>query len=628
MLVELAKQGLLRKLDCAEAEGFAKSIIATGGREYLYPFLNALEGRQLSDKALGWLLLLKVDLQGPLKALSAIDSLVPDEEKGPTVLFNKALLLHHHGANEVDVLGLLDRASHLAPSDMDVRLLRIQLLSTASSQQHKLKAATLIDELTSTEVAEGVTADIAINSALTLGLQVGTLSRRRLIEKFSRNSIDEALLNLITVPPCVETQEEFTETGSMISDALTALRNVDDLDPYQRRLVTNVTNFYIPYYIEEERASHEKYYDFLQRCGVVRNLQETKRLDTPTLVIVSNFRFHPAAFVRSALSDFSIKKRGWKVIQCVLDQGPPLSDWRLDPEIERVCLPATGEALEALPEALARMRPGAIFYPEVGMTRASRYLSTLRIAPIQFTSWLHPSTSGSRNLDYFLSSELMEPNGCEDAYTERLVRSRGLGLHFEQTIVKTQLTTQNRTARGQPRRVACIQSFFKLPPFVDELFDRCLDDQPDVCMALLAPQTSAEQSVLQRRLLRWKNRERVIVQPRMDRAQWTNFLSGLDFSIDSPWWSGGNTTIDCLAVNVPVIAFEGTVMRQRHTAAMLRMIGCEELIASNKSDYVSIFRRLVADADFLHQVREKIKKNKMVLFSSDAGAADLDFLEQ
>ena len=49
-------------------------------------------------------------------------------------------------------------------------------------------------------------------------------------------------------------------------------------------------------------------------------------------------------------------------------------------------------------------------------------LASLRLAPAQATSWGHPTTSGLPSIDYFLSSELMEPPNADEHYTERLIR--------------------------------------------------------------------------------------------------------------------------------------------------------------------------------------------------------------
>ena len=63
-----------------------------------------------------------------------------------------------------------------------------------------------------------------------------------------------------------------------------------------------------------------------------------------------------------------------------------------------------------------------LIYPEIGMDPTTVRLASLRLAPIQCTSWGHPDTSGLPTIDYFLSSDLMEPPDADDHYTEKLIR--------------------------------------------------------------------------------------------------------------------------------------------------------------------------------------------------------------
>ena len=79
-------------------------------------------------------------------------------------------------------------------------------------------------------------------------------------------------------------------------------------------------------------------------------------------------------------------------------------------------------ALDAWRQAILADAPHVIIYPEVGMDRVSAQLAAQRLAPVQCNAWGHPDTSGFPTLDYYLSSDLMEPPDGAQHYTERLVR--------------------------------------------------------------------------------------------------------------------------------------------------------------------------------------------------------------
>ena len=65
------------------------------------------------------------------------------------------------------------------------------------------------------------------------------------------------------------------------------------------------------------------------------------------------------------------------------------------------------------------------------MDPISTQLAAQRLAPVQCNSWGHPDTSGFPTLDYYLSSDLMEPPDGQDHYTERLVRLPNLSVYYE-----------------------------------------------------------------------------------------------------------------------------------------------------------------------------------------------------
>jgi predicted O-linked N-acetylglucosamine transferase (SPINDLY family) len=61
--------------------------------------------------------------------------------------------------------------------------------------------------------------------------------------------------------------------------------------------------------------------------------------------------------------------------------------------------------------------PHVLIYPEIGMDPTTARLAALRLAPLQLAAWGHPSTTGLPTIDYFLSSELMEPEGGAAFYS-------------------------------------------------------------------------------------------------------------------------------------------------------------------------------------------------------------------
>jgi predicted O-linked N-acetylglucosamine transferase (SPINDLY family) len=101
----------------------------------------------------------------------------------------------------------------------------------------------------------------------------------------------------------------------------------------------------------------------------------------------------------------------------------------------------------------------------------------------------------------------------------------------------------------------------------------------------------------------------------MPRDGFLSHIAVCDVALDTFGFSGGQTSVDTLSANVPVVTLPGTFMRGRQTAAMLTLISVEELIARDKPHYVELALRLVDDASSRTQLREKISRNKSLLFA-------------
>ena len=65
-----------------------------------------------------------------------------------------------------------------------------------------------------------------------------------------------------------------------------------------------------------------------------------------------------------------------------------------------------------------------------------------------------------------------------------------------------------------------------------------------------------------------------------------------DVFLDSIGWSGCNSTLESLACNLPIVTLRGALMRGRHSAAILQMMGIGETIAGSIEDYIGIAARL------------------------------------
>jgi CRISPR-associated protein Csy1 len=95
-------------------------------------------------------------------------------------------------------------------------------------------------------------------------------------------------------------------------------------------------------------------------------------------------------------------------------------------------------------------------------------------------------------------------------------------------------------------------------------------------------------------------------------------LNGVcDVMIDTQHWSGGNTSLDALAMGLPVVTCPGSLMRGRQSQAMLRILGVDELVTSSPAALVETVLRVGSDRDLRADLSGRILARRAELFERD-----------
>ncbi len=258
-----------------------------------------------------------------------------------------------------------------------------------------------------------------------------------------------------------------------------------------------------------------------------------------------------------------------------------------------------------------------LIFPELGMDAQVLKLAALRLAPVQMVSWGHPITTGLPTIDCFLSSELMEPPGGEDHYTESLVRLPGVSVCLNPTDPGP--PARGREELGLPEEVPlllCPQSLFKLLPSDDVLFARIAAAAPEAHFVFLAHNSGRVTADFLVRLGAAFEALGVDFDSRvhlLGRQDWRGYLDmnlACDVLLDAPSWSGGVTTLEGLACGLVPVTCPGPMMRMRHTAAILEQAGVTQTIAEDADAYVQIATRLVQDPHWRLELAEALAENR------------------
>ncbi|ACC79430.1 glycosyltransferase [Nostoc punctiforme] len=266
-----------------------------------------------------------------------------------------------------------------------------------------------------------------------------------------------------------------------------------------------------------------------------------------------------------------------------------------------------------------------LVFPEIGMDAKTMQMAGLRLAPLQCVAWGHPVTTGLPTIDYFLSSELMEPENAQEHYSEKLIRLPNIGVSYPKPYIPPVIKTRSDFRLEDDAVIyLCCQAPFKYLPQYDFIFAEIACRLPQAKFVFLRG------TLLEPRLKRafaavGLNSEDYCVflsiPERLDYLM-INLLS--DVYLDTFTWSGGNTTLEAIACNLPIVTCPGEFMRGRHSDSFLKMLGVTDTIAQNEAEYIEIAVKLGLDQAWRRNIAERMSQNHDRLFDDKACVTGLE----
>ncbi|MEG4280322.1 O-linked N-acetylglucosamine transferase, SPINDLY family protein [Microcoleus sp. MON1_C1] len=271
--------------------------------------------------------------------------------------------------------------------------------------------------------------------------------------------------------------------------------------------------------------------------------------------------------------------------------------------------------LEAVCQQIIDDKLHILVFPEIGMDAPTIQIAALRLAPVQCSAWGHPVTSGLPTIDYFISSELMEPENAQLHYSETLIKLPNIGVAYPKPIVgQLTQTRSDFNLREDAVIYLCCQAPFKYLP------------QYDFILAEIARRIPQAQFIFPRGELLRERLKRAFAAVNLDSEDYClfrtiptrqdyiaiNFLS--DVFLDTFTWSGGNTSLEAIACNLPIVTCPGEFMRGLHAYSFLKMLGVTDTIATNEEEYIEIAVKLGIDSKWRRDIAQRMSQRQGDLF--------------
>jgi hypothetical protein len=264
-----------------------------------------------------------------------------------------------------------------------------------------------------------------------------------------------------------------------------------------------------------------------------------------------------------------------------------------------------------------------IFVELTGFTPGHRFVAMARrVAPVQVSYLNHLGTSQVPNVDYLLGDEIGTPSNANDDrhFSERIYRLPGCFFCFDYTCSDEPPVGEPPSTRNSFVTFGYFGSGSKLNLQVIETWAKLLRRVPTSKLHIQNGQLSTASN---RKFLidRFGSfgipANRLIVAGGVDRRTLMGLYAGIDVSLDTWPYCGGNTIAESLWQGVPVVTLRGDRFVSAYGASLVAAAGCADLAANSLEEYLEIAVRLANDPARLLRLRQSLRR-----MSIEYGLAD------
>jgi predicted O-linked N-acetylglucosamine transferase (SPINDLY family) len=440
-------------------------------------------------------------------------------------------------------------------------------------------------------------------------------------------------LYLLSLPILYKTKEDMAYYRNRFTGNLDTLIKQTRLDtPKQREAalkgIGTSTNFYLQYQGLNDLDLQKKYGRFVCSIMASNYPQWTRTRTMPLVVPKEKIR---VGYVSSFMQAHTVGEflMGWVEnsnrndfeIYCyyIGQQSDQYTEQfqHISDHFYQIC-----GNLEAVAHQIHSDNLHILVFTDIGMYAPATQLAGLRLASIQCKGWGHPVTTGLPTVDYYLSSDLMEPKNAQDHYSEKLIQLPNIALVYKRPNLPQCPKTRKAFGIKEEAFVYLTpQSLFKYLPQYDTIYPCIAQRVPNAQFVFLSNSSPQITHFFKDRLNSSFQRYNLVFekyclfQPRQNFEDFLSLNIASDVLLDTLSWSGGKTTLEGISCGLPVVTCPGDLMRGRHAFAMLKMIGVTETIAEDENDYIEIASKLGRDKDFYLRIKMLIKENREKLYN-------------
>ncbi|MEE2745792.1 MAG: tetratricopeptide repeat protein [Pseudomonadota bacterium] len=271
-------------------------------------------------------------------------------------------------------------------------------------------------------------------------------------------------------------------------------------------------------------------------------------------------------------------------------------------------------------KAISDRRLDILYYPDIGMEPLTYFLAFARLARTQCASWGHPVTTGIPTVDYFVSWRIHEPQDYLSHYSEEVKLLGGFCTNYARPgAPRLAIKREQFGWHPSDHLYVCLQSLFKFHPSFDAILWQILKADDRAIIILLEGRQRNWGRLLRKRFLRIDPTmlERIQFLPRLNNNDYLGIISLSDVVLDTPVFSGGNSSFEALALGKVIVTLAGKYMRGLFTAGLYYQMGLHDLITSTASSYIKLALAVATNPKARAKYETRIKERNHLIFDND-----------
>ena len=244
-----------------------------------------------------------------------------------------------------------------------------------------------------------------------------------------------------------------------------------------------------------------------------------------------------------------------------------------------------------------------IYMVSIGMSPLNIFLSNLRLAPLQATSWGHPATSNSPFIDYYIAERDLVPE--PSLFSEQLLwlDPDAMPFRITETMAHAMAKRQASPSRGVLQIAICASTMKLNPAFLATLVRIVQAAEVPVhvhflvagCIGIVYRQISKTIASYLPGIS--------TVYPQLGFDAYMQVIANCDLALNPYPFGNCNGIVDVLLNGVVGVCMQGPHLFESIDQALYRRLGLPDwLIASDEESYVQAALRLIHDEDLRHQL--------------------------